>query len=285
MNPYSTYVTDFAALVQRGKALPLGGFPALPRPQLAPDAPVVLFFAPHPDDETISGGMALRLMREAKMRVFNVAVTQGRLPGRQGPRLHELQKACDFLGFGLITTGPHGLDMINPTTRQNDPGHWGAAVEVVRRILEQHRPRVIFFPHDRDWNSTHIGTHLLVVDALKKMTSDFECFTVETEFWGQMDDPNLLVELSKEDLGDLIAATSFHAGEVQRNPYHVILPAYMLDNVRRGGELVGGQGAAAPDFTFALVHRLRRWRGGQLQRFYEGGKQLSRSADIRQLFA
>ena len=48
----------------------------------------------------------------------------------------------------------------------------------------------------------------------------------------------------------------------------------MLDNVRRGGELVGGQGAAAPDFIFALVHRLRRWRSGRLERFFEGGKQL-----------
>jgi N-acetylglucosamine malate deacetylase 1 len=284
MNPYSAYVSDFASLVQRGKSVPLGGFPPLARPQLRPDAPTVLFFAPHPDDETISGGMALRLMREAKMRVFNVAVTQGRLPERHAPRLKELEKACEFLGFGLITTGPHGLDRINPSTRQNDPAHWATAVAVIHRILEQHRPRVIFFPHDRDWNSTHIGAHLLLVDALKMLPSDFECFTVETEFWGQMDDPNLLVEIGQEDLGDLIAATSFHAGEVRRNPYHVILPAYMLDNVRRGGELVGGQGAAAPDFTFALVHRLRRWRGGRLEKFFEDGKQLSRSADIRQLF-
>ena len=285
MNLYTEYVADFAALIQHGKSLPLGGFGPLPRPQLSPDSAVAVFFAPHPDDETISGGMALRLMREAKMRVLNVAVTQGRIPERHAPRLEELQKACDYLGFGLVTTGPHGLDRINPATRQNDPVHWAAAVQVIRRILDQHRPRVIFFPHDRDWNSTHIGTHLLVVDALKKLPADFECFTVETEFWGQMDDPNLLVEISKEDLGDLIAATSFHAGEVRRNPYHVVLPAYMLDNVRRGGELVGGQGAAAPDFTFALVHRLRRWRGGRLERFFEGGKQLPRGADIRQLFA
>jgi LmbE family N-acetylglucosaminyl deacetylase len=285
VNPYASYVSDFAALVERGKALPLGGFAPLRDPELSPDAPNVLFFAPHPDDETISGGMALRLAREAKMRVINVAVTQGRIPERLGPRLQELQKACEYIGFGLITTGPHGLDRVNPSTRQNDPAHWAGAVEVIHRILDQHRPRVIFFPHERDWNSTHIGTHLLVVDALKKLPADFECFTVETEFWGQMDDPNLLVEISKKDLGDLIAATSFHAGEVQRNPYHVILPAYMLDNVRRGGELVGGQGAAAPDFAFALVHRLRRWRGGRLERFFEGGKQLSANADIRQLFA
>ena len=58
----------------------------------------------------------------------------------------------------------------------------------------------------------------------------------------------------------MMAALSFHVGEVQRNPYHLLVPAWMQDNVRRGGELVGGQGGAAPDFTFATLYRLREWR-------------------------
>ena len=49
----------------------------------------------------------------------------------------------------------------------------------------------------------------------------------------------------------------------------------MLDNVRRGTELVGGQGAAAPNFTFATLYRLRHWRNGRFEFIYEGGKQLS----------
>jgi hypothetical protein len=201
----------------------------------------VLFFAPHPDDETIAGGLALRLMREAKMQVYNVAVTQGSKKERQAARLVELQRACDYLGFGLITTGPNGLEKINSATRQNDSAHWAACVSVIRGILEKHRPRAILFPHEQDWNSTHIGTHFLIMDALSQMPMDFECFLVETEFWGQMDDPNLMVEISEPDLADMIAATSFHIGEVERNPYHVLLPAWMLDNVRRGSELVGGK--------------------------------------------
>ena len=48
----------------------------------------------------------------------------------------------------------------------------------------------------------------------------------------------------------------------ERNPYHLLVPAWMQDNVRRGGELVGGQGGAAPDFTFCTLYRLRRWRDG-----------------------
>ena len=119
----------------------------------------------------------------------------------------------------------------------------------------------MFFPHDADWNSSHIGTHYLVADALAQQAPGFSCTVAETEFWGAMATPNLTVEFSPQDLGDMMAALSFHVGEVQRNPYHLLVPAWMQDNVRRGGELVGGQGGAAPDFTFATLYRLRRWVG------------------------
>jgi hypothetical protein len=157
-------------------------------------------------------------------------------------------------------------------------------VRVIAGILANERPRILFFPHDRDWNSTHIGVHRLVTDALATLGPEFECFTVETEFWGQCDDPNAAVESSEEDLADLVAACSFHVGEVQRNPYHVVLPAWMMDNVRRGGELVGGQGGAAPTFTFATLYRVRRWRHGQLERFYTGGRMLPASQPAGSLF-
>ena len=140
------------------------------------------------------------------------------------------------------------------------------------------------FPHDRDWNSTHIGTHFLVMDALQQMPARFECYLVETEFWGAMDDPNLMVEISLEDLADMIAATTFHVGEVKRNPYHLLLPAWMMDNVRRGSEVAGGQGGAAPEFAFAVLNRLRKWSGGRAQRLFEGGKQIPCSMNVGELF-
>lgn len=36
-----------------------------------------------------------------------------------------------------------------------------------------------------------------------------------------------------------------HAGEVKRNPYHLRLPAWMMDNVRRGSEVIAGPGSEA----------------------------------------
>jgi hypothetical protein len=135
-------------------------------------------------------------------------------------------------------------------------------VQLVAQIIAYHRASVIFLPHDQDFHSTHIGTHHLVLDALATLGPAFHCKLVETEYWRAMADPNLMVESCPGDVADLVAAVSFHRGEVARNPYHLFLPPWMADNVRRGSELVGGQGAGAPDFHFATLYRLREWANG-----------------------
>jgi LmbE family N-acetylglucosaminyl deacetylase len=283
MNPYSTFVGDVARVVSEGRSLPLGGFAPAPRPEIPPDAPKALFFAPHPDDETIAGGLALRLLREAKWNVIDIAVTQGSLPERKAPRWEELRTACRYLGFGLEATAPGGFDNVRPNTRAKDPKAWSQMVGIIAGILERHRPKAIFFPHELDWNGTHIGVHLLVMDALKVATS-LECYLIETEFWGQMQTPNLMVEYSSGDVADLVAATSFHVGEVKRNPYHVLMPAWMQDNVRRGAELVGGQGGVAPQFMFAQLFRARKWDCTQAQQYFGGGRFLPLSTNPATLF-
>ncbi len=284
MTLYHQLVGKYLELLSHGKSLPLGGFAPAARPVIPPSAPKVLFFAPHPDDECISGGLALRLMREAQFRVFNVAVTLGSKKERQAGRLAELKNACDYLGFELITTGETGLERVNLKSRVQDGQHWAACVRVIREILERHQPHVLIFPHDRDWNSTHIGTFFLVMDALSQMPAGFECYLVTTEFWGAMRDPNLIVEIAPDDLADMMAATTFHVGEVQRNPYHLSLPAWMIDNVRRGAEVAGGQGNAAPDFAFAVLNRVCSWKHGQLQNCIEDGTRLPSSTNAGVLF-
>jgi LmbE family N-acetylglucosaminyl deacetylase len=287
MNPYQNYVAEFSRIVREGKNLPLGDLPTpAPRPKpLPPDAPRVLIFAPHPDDEVIIGGLPLRLLRELQWKVINVAVTQGSSKSRQGERWRELQACCDYIGFDLLAAGPNGLEGINPETRASKPVDWARSVDRIAEILNEQKPRVICFPHDDDWNITHIGTHHLVVDALGKLGPTFSCHVVETEFWGAMDTPNLMVESSAQDVTDLIAALSFHVGEVKRNPYHLRMPAWLMDNVRRGGELVGGQGGAAPDFLFATLYRWGRWGNGQLSPLLERGRFVSQRDDLKALFA
>jgi N-acetylglucosamine malate deacetylase 1 len=284
MTPYHKLVSDSARLLKEGRSFPLGTFKSAPRPEIPANAPKALFFAPHPDDECIVGGMAVRLMRQAHMNLINVAVTLGSKKERQQERLRELQDACNYIGFGLETTAPNGLEKINLKTREQDPKHWAACVKIIKDLITKHQPKVVLCPHDRDWNSTHIGTHYLVMDALKQMPAGYECYVVETEFWGAMTDPNLMIEISAEDLADMIVATTFHVGEVNRNPYHLLLLPWMMDNVRRGGEVVGGQGGAAPDYTFAVLYRLRKWSKGQATKVFEGGKQVPLSMNVGELF-
>ena len=244
-------------------------------------APKVLIFSPHPDDECITGGLALRLLREAKWNVINVAVTLGGNKGRRSARRRELQNACAFLGLGLISAN---LENITPVARRENQAHWRTAVGAIVPILKECRPRVVFMPHAGDAHPAHAGTHLLVLDALKTLPAAFRCQVVETEFWGQMADPNLLVESSVTDVADLIAALACHVGEVRRNPYHARLPAWLMDNVRRGAERVGTPGGAAPDFAFATLYRLRRWSGGRLTPALKGGKFLGSTENPAGLF-
>jgi N-acetylglucosamine malate deacetylase 1 len=281
-NPYRAFVDDFVRVLTENRASSTTNLARPDRPSVAADAPKVLIFAPHPDDEVIIGGLPLRLLRELKMNVVNVAVTLGSRVDRQAERWQELTACCEYIGFGLISTGERGLEGLNPAARKKDPQRWTSSIEVVARILAEHQPAIIFFPHDDDWNQTHLGVHHLLVEALK--ASGLACLTVETEFWGAMDTPNLMVESSAADVADLVAALSLHVGEVARNAYHLRLPAWMIDNVRRGAELVGGQGGTAPQFAFATLYRLRRWENGQFHSIFEGGQVLSSQDDLSELF-
>jgi LmbE family N-acetylglucosaminyl deacetylase len=264
MNPYLEFVENIEAGVAAAREISVSG-----QTPVQKSASKVLLFSPHPDDECIFGLLPLRLMREAGKQIINVPITHGSNVDRQAGRAQELENACAYLGW-LISKGKEGL---GPLT-----------VADVVRMLEQYKPEIIFMPHAKDWNSRHISTHHLVVDALKQMGDDFSCTVVETEFWGAMDDPNLMVEADAQTLADLVAATSLHVEEVSRNPYHLLLPAWMQDNVRRGGELVGGQGGEVPDFAFATLYRLSRWEKGGLVAVQDAERFLPMTNRLKEIF-
>ncbi|MFK7912240.1 MAG: PIG-L deacetylase family protein [Akkermansiaceae bacterium] len=271
-NPYLKFVNDILAGVESAEGLSVSGKHSA---VISPDK--VLIFSPHPDDECIIGLLALRLMREANMQVINVPVTYGSNEDRQAGRAEELHNACDYLGWSNYR-GPEDRSAAQPECYR------ALEKDDVVAILTAQEPRVILVPHAKDWNSRHISTNHVVLEALAEMPDDFACSVVETEFWGAMWAPNLMVEADAEILADLVAATSFHVEEVARNPYHLLLPAWMQDNVRRGGELVGGQGGAAPDFKFATLYRLSQWKNKALHQCLDAGKMLAKSDNLKEIF-
>ena len=279
-NPFQKFVSTYAKLFLAGKRLPPPALLKSSRKQISRNPPCALIFSPHPDDECIIGGLALRLLREADWKIVNVAVTLGSDRQRRSARLKELKNACRFLSFDLIVAG---LEKVNLETRKRNSLLWKKFVRNIAAILMEQKPRVIFVPHETDVHAAHVGTHFLALDALKTLPKNFRCFVVETEFWGQIANPNLLVESGEKDVGDLVAALSLHGGEVRRNPYHVRLPAWMMDNVRRGAEQVGEKGGLAPDFTFGTLYQMRKRQNGKVREI--GGRTfLSAEENTSKLF-
>jgi N-acetylglucosamine malate deacetylase 1 len=228
----------------------------------------VLIISPHPDDEMLVGALALRFKKQCGVRVINISTTLGSNRQRQAARWLELKAACDCIGFEAQTFGERGLEHITPEARKAG-GEWSKAADAMADAIAAIKPSAIFFPHALDANRTHMGVHLLALDALVKATH--ACVVFETEFWAPMTQPNLSIESAKEDVAELVTALAQHVGEVSRNPYHLRLPAWMMDNVRRGGELVGGQGGAAPDFTFATLYRRAYWNGREMAQLQTSG--------------
>ena len=264
-NLFAKYVAGFERLLLGARTL---GAVAAARPQLpapAADAPVCLIFSPHPDDEAISGGLPWRLRTQCGWRVVNVAVTLGSNLARRAQRWQELVHCCDYLGFDLISASGEmtsGLERITPQTVALEPAYWADCARRVADLIDRHQPRLIVCPHDNDGHPAHIGTHLLVMDALRRTQTPSTIYLALSEYWNTQPDPGLMVELSATDVASLIAALSLHAGEVARNPYHLTLPAWFIDNVRRGAERVGSPGGTAPDFCFASLYGWQRWSGG-----------------------
>lgn len=266
-DPFLDFVLGFEQQLRRGADLSH----ALPRSQelqpAAADAPVCLVFSPHPDDEAISGALPSRLRGESRWRVVNVAVTLGSDPQRRAGRWNELTRSCARLGFELISASgeaAQGMQCIGPLTATTQPTVWANAVARVAALLHAYRPRVVVCPHALDGHPAHIGTHHLVRDALALLDPAPGPHVLLSEYWNTQLQPGLMLALEAPQVAQLVAALCEHTGEVARNPYHLTLPAWFIDGVRRGAERVGVAGAVAPDFSFAALYGWQRWRQGEL---------------------
>ncbi|MET0520157.1 MAG: PIG-L family deacetylase [Burkholderiaceae bacterium] len=254
LSDWQAWVGRFAELMQA---------PLKPAPELttAQTGGLCMIFAPHPDDECIVGALPLRLRQEAGWRVCNVAVTLGSKPERRQPRWQELEDACALLGFENIRPGEQGLEDVRPDTARLRPALWASHLAQMSELLSQRKPELLLLPFAEDGNATHKGVHQLIGEAIAR--AGLTTVVAETEFWGTMPSPNWMVETSALDTARLIQALARHRGEVKRNPYHLRLPAFLADSVRRGGELIAGAGSAPPDYAFATLYRLSLWREGR----------------------
>ncbi len=251
------------------------------------NAPVCVIVAPHPDDECIGGGLPLRLLRESGWRVVALAVTHGSNPARQLARADEFIAACASIGFEPMLLAERGLGRVTGHTRETDPSHWAVGVHLLAEKLAALKPALVLCPHALDAQNTHIGTHHLTLDALAVVSANLPNFATTlafTEYWSTMTRANLLVELTAAHVGDMVSALACHVGEVSRNPFHLTLPGWLIDNVRRGGEIVGMSGGNVPNYTFAAIYNVMRWRDGALHTAGSSGQMVGRDASCGDAF-
>jgi len=251
MDAYRQLVQKYKEALEMRLPMPKPGM--FQHPVAVPSAPVALLFSPHPDDEVITGALPLRLQHEAGIRVINVAVTLGSNSSRREDRRAELANACALLDWELEVLG---WNKVTPETARRDPAVWQGWVSGIAQLIQRWQPRWIFYPHAEDWHPTHRGVHKLVEAALGKIGKNLAPIRVQTEYWQPHAAPNLLVECTPDSLAMLVAALCCHQGEIARNPYHLTLPAWMADNVRRGAERVAGVGQEAPKFKFGVLYHV-----------------------------
>ena len=127
----------------------------------------VLVIAPHPDDEVIGCGGAIRLRVERGERVSVVFLTSGELGLKHLPRESawkvretEARKSSKILGLAKL----HFL-------RQPDwllGDHASATETALKPLLEQERPALIYLPHPNDGHPDHQATLPILRAALKR---------------------------------------------------------------------------------------------------------------------
>ena len=261
MKSYIEAIRGYKLLMNKIEGIPLGNFPAQHWPPVKPNKPAVVGLWAHPDDETLSGGPLSVRLRNMGSRVVDIPVTLGR-PEQYARRRVELENACKHLGIDLLYPTQNGLrDQI----KSDRPDDWNFAVNSVREILEELKPKVIITHHDDDGHHDHIKTNQLAVAAMRQIP-DLDCVFVESQYWKDMAKPNLQLEISDADLATLLEALSCHREELVRNRYDKFWLPYAHNNARYG-EVVTGWGTPAAEFWFSAMYRVRRFRGGQFEDF------------------
>lgn len=273
---FTLYTWLLLALVRLGRFIPLGVYKPIKR-QKPSNSRVVVLVSAHPDDEMMSM-MPLAIRNLALgFRVVNLAVTIGR-PEQWNRRRDELNNACAFLGIDNIVLGENGL---RSCIREGGAEGWKVAVQTLTEALRNFDIALIVTHHDNDAHPDHVASWRLVREALSRM-AEVNCVVAFSEFWRDMEKPNLQVEVSMRDLGVLLKALSFHKGELSRNPYHLLWPLYLILN-RQYSEILCGWGSKVASFRFSAMYWIGHWRDGQLVE-YDHPKQLAASDPFWPLF-
>ncbi len=228
---FAAYVSQQSALWRAAHGQDAGAPAPLSAVGLEP-LTTLLLVAPHPDDECLMAGFALRAMEEWGTRVIVLPFSYGSKVERRTGRQEELRRAVTALGFELLDPRESSLlDELSPAE--------------LARSLAALAPDAVLFPHSGDGHPTHIRCSRQVseVVTLWANTARKRLHLFETSYWQDLPEPNLMVDLTPDHVIRMGSALLEHRGEIERNPYHLSLPAHLIDSRRKGVERISGMGS------------------------------------------
>jgi len=127
----------------------------------------VVVIAPHPDDEAIACGGALRLHADAGDRTFAVFLSSGELglkhlPKEEAWRIREAEAEAAAQHLGLA-----GIEFY----RQPDwfVGDVAPLGKSLARLLERERQEIVYLPHPAEWHPDHQAALPILREAARQL--------------------------------------------------------------------------------------------------------------------
>lgn len=154
----------------------------------------VLVIAPHPDDEVIGCGDAVRLRAERDERVAAVFLTSGELGLKSLPQIqawkireNEARQAARVLGLAEL------YFLRQPDWMLGE--HVSAAAGLLRKVLASEKPDVIYLPHPKDGHPDHQATLPILRTALSSQRA-LKPELLAYEIWTPLAQCDVVVDIS-----------------------------------------------------------------------------------------
>ena len=189
----------------------------------------VLFFFAHPDDETLAaGGTLAKLHRlgtvvHVAIPVTGVYARRGEA-GVQDAELHTLREDCRA-ALGVLGVSKERIYLGDFPDNELDTVSRLALTQWLEDILEKVKPDIIFTHHLNCTNIDHRRCHEAAVVATRPsihshitlIASEVPSSTgyLKPVAW----EPNLFIEISKEDLDMKIRSMQIYKGEARPDPH------------------------------------------------------------------
>ena len=135
----------------------------------------VTVVAPHPDDETLGCGGAIALLRQHDIPVQVLVMSDGTQshPGSRcfpTKKLREVRESEAVLALKILGVAEANVTFLRwPDTAVPQPGEkdFLSAVEQCDRVLQSHRPDLVFLPWQFDQHCDHQATYYIVRHCLQ----------------------------------------------------------------------------------------------------------------------